>query len=256
MLLIKSGGMDGFCSNTEEAFDELVKYNDRQGYKKYSIFGPNIMVTQYDDILVNHDDVIYDKKFGQLNIRKLTRTEISQLKIERQSDGKTEYLNYLFFDDFINKYFNEYDIFLDIKNRIDSGMSSEKTAKVIMKFLMDYRDSLINIRSKHDFWNKIYFDSDNPEVIRNIINIAKKNNIQINSMYDYNDFGIKCCRCFYDCIFNIYDKLEKSNITALEKIFVSQEKINELRKKDKQILVWNMKEEDAKTFEGIDYILI
>ena len=78
-------------------------------------------------------------------------------------------------------------------------------------------------------------------------------------MYDYNDLGIKCCcicPSFYNCIFNIYEYFADSNIIALEETFVSQKKIDDLKKNNKKILVWNMTIEEANHYTGIDFLLV
>jgi hypothetical protein len=256
--LIKSGGMT-FSPNTEKAFDAVVQYNDSLSEKKYPILGPNIMVTKSNDILLNHDDFVSSEGVTNIQIRNLDRAAIKQLQITDVVDEQTYELQYMFLDEFMPKYFLDYGVFFDIKNRTDSGVSSETTAKVLLEYLLKLKNdnnSQFKFLDDTTFWNKIYFDSDNPEVIRQILKFASTKNLKLNTMYDYNNFGINCCVPFYDCVFWLFDTLNSSNTMALEKEFVTQKRIDGYKNKNKKILVWNIGYDEASAYFGIDFVLV
>lgn len=254
--LILSRGMI-YQPNTEKAFDEVIKHNNKVGYKQYSILGPNIMVTEFGDIVLNHDDIVKNGKNNRIvKIRKCTREQINDITISQIIDGHDygSSTKYMFLDQFLDKYLNNYNIFLDIKNRMDSSVSSEFTAKILINFLSQYRDR--NEKASDNLFNKIYFDSDNPETVKQINKHAINMNIEINSMYDYNDFSIKLCDCFYDTLFSIYDYFYPSNYFAFEKRFATQKRIDKYKKNGKKIVVWGFQEEDVGKLLSVDMWLI
>ena len=238
--------------NTQGAFDAVANATDF----KYSVLGPSIMVTDYGDVLVNHDDLAYASEYEKVKIRNFKRENIESFEIPKQIDNVTypTTAKYMFFDEFLDRYLANYQIYLDIKNRVDCGVTPIKTATTLINMLVKYKK---DHELKDDFWNKLYFDCDNPLVISAIVKYTNQIGLKLNCMYDYNNMDVKLFaprfwQRLIDCISSFHD----ANMVSLDgPAFATQDNITRYVNQNKKVVVWNMSSEDIGKLSGISFAL-
>lgn len=245
MEVIKSYGLR-LQPNTEAAFTAALNAG-------FTRLGPSVMVTKNGDILLNHDDVVLEGT-AKVHIRKLTRAQIEGMTINQVINDHDygQPNKYLFLDRFLDLYADKLDlIFLDIKNTLFSGVSSRLTAQKLIRCLRMYMDV-----NEVDLWDKLYFDSDNPFVVKDCIQEARKYNLHLRAMYDYNTFGVRLCDPCYDCIFGWFNAVTRAPGIALQGHFATQKRINRYKSSGRCVVVWDLPLDYARTLINVDFVLV